>query len=168
MQSDDKFNTNHFYIVKSAQSIVELFKNIVSKDKIFYPIFDKDGYVHIVIWVTKDGRYRIHNVNKMNNKDRLFVDVKIHITDTCYFIYKHEHHDNLYSFRSKHIPDCIYFYIEINETHIKKTCIVRQIDIDPFKKTTWCRLEQLQEITNSEHDTEEEIIKPKRKRKVKN
>ena len=115
----EKLDSNHYYMAKNMSQVMELFQNVVSKDKTSYPIFDDKGYIHIVVWQTSDGRYRIHNTNKINNKDRLCIDIKIPITDGCYHIYKHEHFDNLYYFSSRHL-NCFRFYVEITETHIKK------------------------------------------------
>ena len=157
----ERLNSNHYYIAKNMSQVLQLFKNVASKDKLSYPIFDDKGYMHIVLWQTNDGQYRIHNTNKINNKDRLCLDIKVPITDGCYHILKHEHFDNLYSFRSRHIG-CISFYIEITDTHIKKTHVIDHSVFDIFKKTTYFRLEP---ALHKEPEPEEEVIKPKRKRK---
>ena len=158
----ERLDSNHYYMAKNPSQVLQLFQNVVSKDKLSYPIFDDKGYMHIVLWQSSDGRYRIHNTNKINNKDRLYIDIKTHITDGCYHIYKHEHYDNLYHFKSIKLPNCIDFYIEITETHIKKTHVIDQGDFDIFKKTTYFRLDP---VLNKEPEPEEEVIKPKRKRK---
>ena len=81
----DKFDSNNYNTVQNMCSVIELFQHVASKDNISYPMFDDKGYVHIVLWTTLDGRYRLHNSNKTNHKDRLYIDVKAYIHESCCF-----------------------------------------------------------------------------------
>ena len=159
----DKFDSNNYNTVQNMCSVIELFQHIASKDNISYPMFDDKGYVHIVLWTTLDGRYRFHNSNKTNHKDRLYIDVKAYIHESCCF-FQHASFDNLYSFKSRYLPNTIKIFIEISETQIKKSYIINQFEYDPFKKTNIFKLEPM-ESNILKNEQEEEIIKPKRKRK---
>ena len=126
------------YPVKNMYRVVELFQNIVSKDTTTYPIFDESGYVHIVLWKTNDGRFWFHNSNKTKHKDRLLIDVKANIHDVFNVIFQHTHFDNLYCFTSRYLPNTIKMFVEITETHIRKSYIINRMDFDHFKRTYDC------------------------------
>ena len=133
-KTSPKFDVNNYRMVHSTCQFISDCQHKLSIDKSVYPIFDNKGYVHMVIWKSLNGRYKIHNSTKTNHKDMLFLDFQAEI-DQVFIISKHISFDNLYRMKLNIMPYCIEIFIEFTETHIRKTYMIDDTyDADTFNK----------------------------------
>ena len=168
-KTNPKFDVNNYRMVHSTCQFISDCQHKLSIDQSVYPIFDNKGYVHMAIWKSLNGRYKIHNSTKTNHKDILFLDFTADI-NTAFIISKHTSIDNLYKMKPKFASFCYDCFIEFNETHIRKTYIIDDtFDEDVFKKTNIIKINSLLELKDdTKLNSSEEEHETKRKRKVKN
>ena len=73
-RTNPKFDMNNYRMMHTLCPFLYDCQHKLSIDKSVYPIFDNKGYVHMVIWKSLDGRYKMNTSNKTNQKYVLLLD----------------------------------------------------------------------------------------------